>query len=102
MALKLQIDDEAVAALAARLFLDLYEAAALTGGASHSSLEEIRRLITGHLANFPEDVIEAVPLPTRGAGKAVLRLRIRRSLKRDLALRAFNLGILSGHSRLLH
>src|SRR5262249_47134014 len=97
--MQIQIDDEAMQLLRDRMLGDCYVLVAAEGF-FEASAETITDLLRRVLVDFPHDLFECVALPAGRAGYSRIGLRISRTLKRDIALRAFNIGCLETHNRL--
>lgn len=97
--MQIQIDDEAMRLLGDRMLGDFYVLVAPQVGADLAR-EEVARLLRHVLADFPHDLIVGVSFPASRAGYSTIGLRISRTLKRDIALRAFDIGCLETHNRL--
>lgn len=89
VALKVKIDDEAMRTLGAIIRGHLYEVAAAEG-VSHIDAKRFGHLLRHVLADFAGDIFECVTHPAAGTRNYVVGLRIDRTLKRKIALRAFN------------
>ena len=97
--MQIEIDDETVRLVWARGLSQLHILAVAEGG-FEGATERACGLFGHMLPDFGHYAFEAVPDAAPGARETVLRLRISRSLERDVALRAFY--FLDCHGRLQH